>query len=266
MKNLLTLLFTILSLCIKSQTHKLNYKVILSPDNYTVDLISDESYSISIVHYDIGNFTAYPDNFYLKISKSDSIPLHNGDFIYFTDNKNKIIYSDNFILKKGGRYWVEETIPQISWINETTDSTVVKGEFMGRKYQVRYDESIKNIGGPLKFQNLPGLITEIKSYEPEYISLSLEKIDIIVVDWDNIIQQLKTIKPETTPISVYRKMLEEDLTKKINFLKSLKTTEDLMNNRRNIPIKLTTLENSYYESYNNSWDLEMERIMGMANN
>src|SRR5690606_30807675 len=120
-------------------------------------------YSISIIHIENSNFTQYPDNYYLKISKTDSIKLNNGDEIYLVDKKQEKIYSDNVIFKVG-RFWVEENLPSINWV--VKDSTAT-GNFMGREYQVKFNKKHNKINNPLKFQGLPGLITEIKSVNPD---------------------------------------------------------------------------------------------------
>lgn len=252
-----------------SQTYKIDYKSIVNGKNFPITLFSDENQALSIIHYSEGNLTVYPKDFYLKISKTDSILLKNGDFIYYIDNKKNKIYSDNTIFNKG-RYWVEEDIYNINWkeiqdyddFQKTSLLSTSIGEFMGRKYHVVYDCSIKNINGPLKFQGIPGLITEIKSIDDNYISLSKQNIDSIYVNWELIKEQIKKLKPKPTHISVYTTKLNKELSKNIDYLSQIKTIEDLKI-YKNFPIKINSLETSYFKEYNNLWDNEISRINKM---
>lgn len=101
-------------------------------------------------------------------------------FIYKSFSSKEITYNQPIINKI---YFIKDSLPIQKWkINKKTkviasfECKMATTNFRGRKYTAWYTESIPIIGGPWKFDGLPGLILEIYS-DDGVLNIQASKIE-----------------------------------------------------------------------------------------
>ncbi len=103
-----------------------------------------------------------------KISEGNNIIISSGN-TYVYSKKDTVYYSDFIFLKD---YFIQSTIPHFDWT--LTDQTKVilghvcqeaKVKFRGRNYTAYFTTDFDVIGGPDKFNGLPGLILEVATHD-----------------------------------------------------------------------------------------------------
>ena len=138
-------------------SHKINFETNLTEATYKLETNKDES----IYHL--------IKNEYKQLNGNDVISANEGviPFLYKNFTTKKTIYNQPIINKI---FYINEDIPLQIWkleddIKEIKSLTCKKATstFRGRKYVAWYTEDINILGGPWKFDGLPGLILAIAS-------------------------------------------------------------------------------------------------------
>ena len=154
---------TLLSVFVHSQNivveynHLITFPAISTNSIYKLELKKDKS-----VYYQVkSNFTEKEGNDVMQINEN-VIPFVIKDF----SNKT-IIYNQPII---NSIKFIEDNLPSQTWILKN-DTKKIKNftckkaitTFRGRKYTAWYTEELSVIGGPWKFDGLPGLILSVRS-------------------------------------------------------------------------------------------------------
>ena len=154
-----------------------NYQVsnFLLLKNDTISLWYENSKILNEVKDTTVTFFDAKYNTYETIQLNDPIYDSYGfkQFVLRDDMKRQIIFTD---ILKNRRLFVKDSFFDMHWNRIGKEFKIINGyrcqsaetSFRGRKYKAFFTPDIPVNAGPWKFNNLPGLIVEVKSLDGEY--------------------------------------------------------------------------------------------------
>ncbi|TAE72431.1 MAG: GLPGLI family protein [Bacteroidetes bacterium] len=158
----------------------------------------------------------------IQVNVSDNHIIHiNKDIFYKNYTKDSLIFNDKIVNKKA---IIGESINLFKWkIIAKSDTTILTYkcqkatcDFRGRKYVAYFSKDLYTMGGPWKFDGLPGLILYVYS-EDNYFIIEPQKI---AINQNN--EEIKNPYTKEKIISwkEYKKLFEKKIKKIAKLMKS----------------------------------------------
>ncbi len=239
MKNILTFILFMCYSVISSQNIKIDYKITLNRNStitsgvsfYYLLLKNNESVYYNKPEDDVKGLKHKDDAFDKKVKQDGSIELKLGDkhsititkdIFYKNYLKDTLIFND--FLPPSKKVIVGESLNLFKWkIIPKQDTTILTYKcqkatcnFRGRKYVAYFSKDLYQMGGPWKFDGLPGLILYIYSEDNYFI---IEPQKIALNQSQNDIKNPYT-KDKIITWQEYAKIFEEKLKKIAKLMKS----------------------------------------------
>ena len=225
MKLKLTLLFSLISFLYFSQNHRFIYEFkyktdtisqkenkaewVLDINNGNVQFCEFMAIQIDSTNQNSAGYSTYSSSF-AKLKRKVSSPKNSnyyllGDSYFYYESNDNIVWKISNETKQKDKYKLQKA---------TTD-------FAGRQWEAWFTTDLPLSEGPYKFNNLPGLVVEVKDSQ-NYFSFELSRIQNPKKINENLVENVFKKKPLKISYPKFKDMMIANYNDPYNRFRSMK--------------------------------------------